>query len=132
MFSDLAPPEARTGAEISPSRGAVSHSRNLRSGFDVPPANYRQGTQCLLEAEDGAPLWLRAIRWTAALTGIAGGILLAVRIPWSGWGFAFFAVSSAAWVAAGLLMRVRSLVMVNTVLLLTNLFGIYRWLIATD
>jgi hypothetical protein len=83
----------------------------------------------LLEAEDGAPPWLRAIRWTAALTGIAGGILLALKIPWSGWGFALFALSSAAWIASGLVMGVRSLVMVNAVLLLTNLIGIYRWLL---
>ncbi len=82
------------------------------------------------EAEDNAPGWLRAIRWTAALTGIAGGILLAIKIPWSGWGFALFALSSAAWITAGLVMRVKSLVTVNSVLLLTNLLGIYRWLIA--
>ena len=81
------------------------------------------------EAPDGAPPWVRAIRWTAALTGIAGGILLALRIPWSGWGFVLFAISSIAWIASGAVMRVRSLVAVNTVLLLTNLIGIYRWLL---
>ena len=84
----------------------------------------------MLEAEDGAPAWLRTIRWTAALLGIAGGVLLAIKIPWSGWGFALFALSSAAWIAAGAVMRVRSLVLVNAVLLLTNLIGIYRWLLA--
>lgn len=84
----------------------------------------------MLEAQDSAPPWLRAIRWTAALTGIAGGILLAIRIPSSGWGFAFFTVSSIAWIASGLIMGVRSLVVVNSVLLLTNVVGIYRWLLS--
>lgn len=41
-----------------------------------------------------------------------------------------FAASSAAWVVSGLIMRVRSLVAVNTVLLLTNLVGIYRYLLS--
>jgi hypothetical protein len=83
----------------------------------------------VLEAEAGTPPWLRVIRWAAALTGIAGGVLLALKIPWSAWGFAFFALSSAAWIVAGLVMQVRSLVMVNVVLLLTNLLGVYRWLL---
>jgi hypothetical protein len=84
----------------------------------------------LLESHDQDPPWLRALRWTAALTGIAGGLMLAVKIPWSGWGFVLFAASSLAWIASGLIMRVRSLVAVNAVLLLTNLLGIYRYLLS--
>lgn len=83
----------------------------------------------MLEAQDGAPGWLRAIRWFAALTGIAAGLLLALKLPISGWGFALFTASSIAWIASGLAMGVRSLVVVNTVLLITNLIGIYRWLL---
>ena len=83
----------------------------------------------MLEAEDGAPGWLRAIRWFAALTGIAAGLLLALNVPYSGWGFVLFTASSIAWIASGLIMGVRSLVTVNTVLLITNLIGIYRWLL---
>ena len=56
--------------------------------------------------------------------------MLAVKIPWSGWGFVLFAASSLAWIASGLIMRVRSLVAVNTVLFLTNLLGIYRYLLS--
>jgi hypothetical protein len=82
------------------------------------------------EAADGAPPWVRAIRWTAAITGILGGVLLAIKVPWSGWGFVSFAISSAAWIASGAIMGVRSLVAVNTILLLTNLVGIYRWLLS--
>jgi hypothetical protein len=40
------------------------------------------------------------------------------------------AASSLAWIASGLIMRVRSLVAVNTVLFLTNLLGIYRYLLS--
>jgi uncharacterized oligopeptide transporter (OPT) family protein len=83
----------------------------------------------LLEAQDGAPGWLRAIRWFAALTGIAAGLLLALKLPASGWGFVLFTASSLAWIVSGLVMGVRSLVAVNSVLLLTNLLGIYRWLL---
>jgi hypothetical protein len=82
------------------------------------------------EAPDGAPPWVRAIRWIAAVTGIVGGILLAAKVPWSGWGFVSFAVSSIAWIASGAIMGVRSLVTVNTILLLTNLVGVYRWLLS--
>ena len=45
-------------------------------------------------------------------------------------GFVMFAISSTAWIASGAIMGVRSLVTVNTVLLLTNLLGIYRWLLS--
>lgn len=82
------------------------------------------------EGADGAPPWLRAIRWIAAITGILGGILLAIKVPWSGWGFVSFAISSVAWIASGAIMGVRSLVAVNSILLLTNLVGIYRWLLS--
>lgn len=81
------------------------------------------------ETQDGAPGWLRAIRWFAAITGIAAGMLLAAKLPVSGWGFVLFAASSVAWIASGIAMRVRSLVAVNSVLLLTNIVGIYRWLL---
>lgn len=84
----------------------------------------------MLDANDGAPTWLRAIRWFAALSGIAAGLLLALNIPISGWGFVLFTFSSLAWIVSGLVMGVRSLIVVNIVLLLTNLLGIYRWLIA--
>jgi hypothetical protein len=53
-----------------------------------------------------------------------------LRIPWSGWGFVMFTISSIAWIASGAAMGVRSLITVNTVLLLTNLVGIYRWLLS--
>lgn len=82
----------------------------------------------MLEAQDGAPGWPRAIRWFAAVTGIAAGMLLALKLPASGWGFVLFAASSIAWIISGVAMGVRSLVVVNGVLLLTNIIGIYRWL----
>jgi hypothetical protein len=134
----MGPRPSKTGAiasaiEVARLAESDGKPRVCRNGPDRPSSsstgrNVPRNT--VLEAEDGAQPWLRTIRWTAALTGIAGGILLAIKVPWSGWGFAFFALSSAAWIAAGLVMRVRSLVMVNTVLLLTNLIGIYRWLLA--
>jgi hypothetical protein len=71
----------------------------------------------------------KAVRWLAAITGMMGGVLLAINVPISGWGFVFFAVSSAAWVVAGYVMHVKSLIAVNTVLLLINCVGIWRWLL---
>lgn len=47
----------------------------------------------------------------------------------TGWGFVLFTASSIAWIAAGWLLPDRSLLTLNSGLLLVNLLGIYRWLL---
>ena len=47
----------------------------------------------------------------------------------TGWGFVVFTLSSLAWIVTGYLLPDRSLLTLNSGLLLVNLLGIYRWLL---
>lgn len=71
----------------------------------------------------------RPLRWFAAGTGLIAGIMVASNTPITGWGFVLFTISSLAWIAAGYLLPDRSLLTLNSGLLLVNLLGIYRWLL---
>ena len=61
--------------------------------------------------------------------GIAGALVVALNLPFSGCGFVLFLVSSVSWTVAGLKMREHSLALLNGVFTAVNLLGIYRWLI---
>lgn len=75
--------------------------------------------------------WVEAVRWLATGTGICAAIVVSLNLGTriTGWGFVVFTVSSTAWVAAGLLGGLPSLVVQNAVLTVINVIGIYRWLI---
>ena len=66
---------------------------------------------------------------TAALA-VMGALAIALNLPYSGWGFVAFLVSSVSWTIAGLMMREPSLVVLQGTFVAINLTGIYRWLIA--
>lgn len=71
------------------------------------------------------------LRWLGTATGIAGAVIVSLRLSSrvTGLGFCVFLVSSTAWVAAGLLAGTYSLVTQNGALTVINLLGIYRWLV---
>jgi len=69
-------------------------------------------------------------KWTGTLFGVSGAVLVALNLPVSGWGFVLFLVSSVSWTVAGVMMRERSLIVLNVVFTIINMLGIYRWLIA--
>jgi hypothetical protein len=71
------------------------------------------------------------IQWTATLTGIVAAIMVAGKFGEriSGWGFLIFTVSSIAWIAFAGLKGEPPLAIQNAVLLVVNLFGVYRHLI---
>ena len=73
---------------------------------------------------------MTALKWLGTATGVAGAVVLALNLPFSGWGWTLFAVSAAAWTIAGLRMREYSLVVLQGAFLVVDLLGIYRWLIA--
>jgi hypothetical protein len=73
---------------------------------------------------------LTALKWIGTAAGITGAILLSLNIEVSGWGFVAFLINTTFWMAAGLILRDRSLWSMNLVFTVTNLVGIYRWLIA--
>lgn len=71
-----------------------------------------------------------ALKWTGTATGLAGALTVALALPWSGWGFALFLVSSLSWTAAGARMGERSLVLLSLGFTACNLVGLWRWVIA--
>ncbi|MBB4640067.1 hypothetical protein [Rhizorhapis suberifaciens] len=72
--------------------------------------------------------------WYASLTGMLAAIVIASNLGRriTGWAFVLFATSSVAWIIAGMRDGEQALLWQNIVLLLTNFFGIYRWLILKE
>jgi hypothetical protein len=68
--------------------------------------------------------------WTATAVTIVAALMTASNLGarFTGWGFAVFALGSVAWITTGHLRDLQSLVITNSVLLLVNLFGVWRWL----
>jgi hypothetical protein len=72
---------------------------------------------------------MKTLKWTGTAAGVAGATLVALNLPFSGWGFVLFLVSSISWMVAGALHKDNPLVALNFVFTLTNLLGIWRWLL---
>lgn len=74
--------------------------------------------------------FLVLLRAFAAVTTVIAAVLVASnwspRIMVSG--FAVFIIASLAWMLDGWLEEKPSLMIQNAVLLLVNIFGVYRWL----
>jgi hypothetical protein len=71
------------------------------------------------------------IGWYASISGMIAAIVIAADLGRraTGWAFVLFVTSAIAWITAGMLDGEASLLWQNVVLLITNLFGVYRWLI---
>jgi len=72
---------------------------------------------------------LGLIKWTGTLLAIAGALVVSMDTIFSGYGFIIFAVSSLLWLSAGWMMQEMSIVLLNSVFILIDGVGIYRWLI---
>ena len=70
-----------------------------------------------------------ALKWFGTLAGMAGAIVVAAHVSWSGYGYLLFLASGGAWVVAGLMMREPAIWTLNGVFTAINLFGIWRWLL---
>jgi hypothetical protein len=70
--------------------------------------------------------------WTATVFTILAALMTAANLGarLTGWGFAMFAVGSVAWIAADVQRGdpEPTLLVTHCVLLLVNLFGVWRWL----
>jgi hypothetical protein len=73
---------------------------------------------------------LEMAEWLAAAASIGGALMIALNLGTrvTGWGFVVLAVGSVAWVTTGILNDQTSLIVTDGVLLLVNLFGVWRWL----
>jgi phosphoglycerol transferase MdoB-like AlkP superfamily enzyme len=71
------------------------------------------------------------LRWTASLSTIGAGLVLAARVQprTMGWAFVVLTAASVIWIVIGYLTAEYALMVQNAVVSLINVFGIYRWLI---
>ena len=73
---------------------------------------------------------LTFLKWIGTALAIVGALAIALNLPYSGWGFVAFLVSSVCWSIAGFMMKEPSLIVLQGTFVVINLVGIYRWLIA--
>ncbi|WP_024792099.1 hypothetical protein [Candidatus Ruthturnera calyptogenae] len=65
--------------------------------------------------------------WFGTVTGITGGLLVALNFEWSKFGYFFFMASAINWIIQGSKNNDNSLVLLNTVFVFVNILGIYHW-----
>ena len=65
--------------------------------------------------------------WLGTLTGIIGGLLVALNFEYSKFGYIFFMISAISWLVQGAKNNDISLVLLNTVFVCVNTLGLYRW-----
>ncbi len=65
--------------------------------------------------------------WSGTVTGIVGGLLVALNFEYSKFGYIFFMVSAISWIIQGAKNDDNSLVLLNVVFVFVNTLGIYRW-----
>ncbi len=66
--------------------------------------------------------------WLGTITGIAGGILIAINSPeYSKFGFIFFLISAISWLIQGWKSQDLPLVLLNCVFIVIDIIGIYKW-----
>ena len=75
-------------------------------------------------------LRMELLKWAGTASGIIGAIIVALNLPFSGWGFVLFLISSVAWCIVGVRMKESSLVLLQGAFTAINILGIYRWFIA--
>ena len=83
-----------------------------------------------MQTADRKPPLLTFLKWLGTALGVCGALAIALNLPFSGWGFVAFFISSVSWTAAGVLMKEPSIVILQVTFTAINLLGIYRWLIA--
>ena len=70
----------------------------------------------------------RALEWIGAASGLAGALVLALNLSWSGAGFALFLVSSLALVVAARRDGSTPRVVLFAGYTAINLIGVLRWM----
>ena len=73
----------------------------------------------------------QVLRWIGFVMTIAPGLVIAARVRprLMGWAFVGLTAGSLLWAVAGFLANDYALIAQSCAITLTNLFGIYRWLI---
>lgn len=67
------------------------------------------------------------LQWFGCAFGVTGSLVLASRTTRSGWGFILFLISNVFWIAYGIEIGARGLLVMQVFFSITSLIGIYRW-----
>ncbi len=72
-----------------------------------------------------------SLRWSASLLTILPGIVIAARLQprFVGWAFVVLTVGALIWIAVAYLSKDYALLAQSIAIVMTNILGIYRWLI---
>lgn len=65
----------------------------------------------------------------AAILGVTGTLLLAIKSPYAGWAFVAYLISNVGWIAFGSVHGHWALVGQHVVFSITSLIGIWVWII---
>jgi hypothetical protein len=72
---------------------------------------------------------IKVVEWTGAILGILGSLLLALKVPVSGYGFVAFLTSNVFWLGYGVRTRAWGMVTMQVGFTFTSITGIYNWFI---
>ena len=67
--------------------------------------------------------------WIGTITGIIGGLFVALNFEYSRFGYIFFMASAISWIIQGSKNSDKALVLLNAVFVIVNTVGIYRWFV---
>jgi hypothetical protein len=72
---------------------------------------------------------LSKLKWIGTATGTSAALLMALNIPYSGWAFALFLISSLIWTGVGIASKDTPLWILNGVFVCIDTLGIIRWIL---
>lgn len=72
---------------------------------------------------------LTLTEWVAAVSAVAGTLLLAHKGPHAGWGFVLYLVSNMGWIAYAMHHGAWALLAQQGVFVATSLWGVWTWLV---
>ncbi|MDX8129584.1 hypothetical protein QLH52_19950 [Methylomonas sp. OY6] len=70
---------------------------------------------------------LVAVGWVGSIFGLIGSLLLALHVPYSGYGFLAYLGSNFAWLYHGVKTRTWALVVMQVGFTATSLVGLRNW-----
>ncbi|PKD40506.1 hypothetical protein CWO84_10155 [Methylomonas sp. Kb3] len=68
------------------------------------------------------------VGWSGSVLGLLGSLLLALNVPYSGYGFLAYLGSNFAWLYHGVRTRTWSLVFMQAGFTATSLLGMRNWI----
>jgi len=74
----------------------------------------------------------RFLEWTGSILAVSAAILLALNIEISAWAYVGYLFSSLLLTAWGLRQKAYGIAWQNSVFIVINLLGIYRWLLVSN